>query len=175
MLLRINKQGVSVMIEYVLLVTVAIIMGALVYAWIKSYVPTETLACPDGVSMAVSDFKYDCANSLNITIKNTGRFSLAGYFIRAANSSGQDLAAIDLGSALNSNFGGYSVGSEILFHQEGGNSLLPDNSISQTFQIPAGTGKIYFIELTAARYQTQDNKDRFVTCSDSTIKQEFIC
>ena len=46
-----NKKGLSVMIGYVLLVTFAIIISAIVYQQIKTYLPTEDKVCPEGVSL----------------------------------------------------------------------------------------------------------------------------
>ncbi|HTY43911.1 MAG TPA: hypothetical protein VMC80_01590, partial [Patescibacteria group bacterium] len=59
-----SKKGVSEMIGYVILITIALVMGAIVFAWIKSYVPADSLTCPDGVSISVRDFNYDCKSSL---------------------------------------------------------------------------------------------------------------
>jgi hypothetical protein len=170
-----NKRGVSVMIGYILLVTVAVVMGGIVYAWLKSYAPTETINCEDGVSISISDFTYDCQNSLNVTIRNTGRFSLTGYFIRASNSSEQELATIDLAPYLNQSFGGYKLNTWVKFHETGENTLLPEHQIKNTFQLDGRFGKLYSIEIMAARYQTEDNKKRFVICSDSITRQEFNC
>jgi hypothetical protein len=56
MIKKLNKKGISVMIGYVLLVSAAIIMGAITYNWMKIYVPTnEDLKCPDGISIAISE------------------------------------------------------------------------------------------------------------------------
>lgn len=185
MLLQVRKnifrKGVSEMIGYIILITIALVMGAIVFAWIKSYVPAASISCPEGVSISVRDFQYDCKKSLNITIKNTGRFSLAGYFIHATNASGQELATIDLSPYLNETFGGFKLNSWVSFFGTVDNSLPPDNQISQSFYLPnASGGKLTYgnltsIEIIAARYETQDNKNRFITCTDSRITQDFTC
>ena len=38
---RMSKKGLSIMIGYVLLVTAAIVIGVVVYQWMKTYLPTE--------------------------------------------------------------------------------------------------------------------------------------
>ena len=79
MLLR-HKLGVSMMIGYVLLITFAMITGTLVYTWLKSYVPTEALECPDGVSVFMKDVV--CNNigngkyNLSVELVNNGRFAI---------------------------------------------------------------------------------------------------
>jgi hypothetical protein len=175
MLSKAKKEGVSEMIGYIILITIALVMGAIVFAWIKSYVPAQALSCQEGVSISVRDFKYDCKKSLNITIKNTGRFSIAGYFIHATNKSGQELATIDLTPYLNQTFGGFILNSWISFYGTAANSLPPDNQISQSFYLPRTYGNLTSVEIIAARYETQDNKNKFVTCTDSRITQDFTC
>ena len=77
--IRKDKKAVSVLIGYVLLVVFAVILAAIVYQWLRTYVPTESLNCPDGASIFISDANY-CENALSLTIKNNGRFDLAGYY-----------------------------------------------------------------------------------------------
>ena len=85
------------MIGYVLLVAIAIIMSMIVFQFIRTYVPKDIVDCPDGVSVFIQEIKYDCdADTLDITIKNNGRFSIAGYFIHATTEEGQELATFDL-------------------------------------------------------------------------------
>src|SRR3989344_8392030 len=76
-----SKKGLSVMIGYILLISMAITMSAIVYQWVKTYVPQDSIECKDGVSLFVQGYNYDCgADTLNLNLKNNGRFDLAGYF-----------------------------------------------------------------------------------------------
>src|SRR3989339_653843 len=62
-----NKRGISIMIGYILLVTGAIVMGSIVYQWMKTYVPADSLTCPEGISIYLSEFECS-GTSLNITL-----------------------------------------------------------------------------------------------------------
>ena len=55
-----DKRGISIVIGYILLVTVSIAMSILVYQWLKTYVPKEFLECPDGTSILAKEISYDC-------------------------------------------------------------------------------------------------------------------
>lgn len=173
-----NRRGISVIVGYVLLVSITIIMATIVFAWLKTYVPTESTKCPDGVSVLIKDYVYDCKNSLNLTIKNNGRFSIAGYFIHAINSSEQELATIDLSPYLDESFGGFKLNSWVKFHQTRENTLEPEHQKNQTFNLPDGAtefGAIKKVEIIAAMYQTENGKQRFLTCTSSRVRQEFAC
>lgn len=70
-----NKKGISELISYVLLITLALAMAGGVYAYLKFYAeaPLPEEPC-DGISVAIID--YSCQDDkMTITIKNTGRFT----------------------------------------------------------------------------------------------------
>ena len=59
------------MIGYVLLITAALVMGAIVYQWLRTYVPTEVPECSEEISVFMK--RYSCdpgTDKLTITIKN---------------------------------------------------------------------------------------------------------
>ena len=95
-----NRSGLSEVIGYVLLIAVSIAISILVYQFLKTYVPTEALACPDGTSIFIKSYTYDTQNGiLKITLQNNGKFGIAGFFIHASTSASQ-LATIDLSNNL---------------------------------------------------------------------------
>lgn len=167
-----NKKGVSIMIGYVLLVTTAIIMGVIIYQWIKTYVPSDTLECPDGVSLFIKQYSYDCNNSeLSLTLKNNGVFSVAGYFIYGSNKTDQELATTDLSNYTNS---GEGKGGTVLLAME--NSFDPNQEITNVFNLPnSSLGRIYSIDIIPIRFQEENNKRRFVSCGNSKIKEIINC
>ena len=157
------------MIGYVLLITTSIIISTIVYQWVKTYVPAEAIKCPDGVSVFVKESSYDCINNeLNLTLKNNGRFNIAGYLIYATNSSSQELASIDLSQYTKLGIG--KGGAIILPTLE--NSIKPNNEIKSVFDLNSTNfGKIYSVEIIPIRYQ---NKGR-VNCANAKIKATLIC
>jgi hypothetical protein len=169
-----KKKGISLMIGYVLLVSGAIIMAVVVYAWLRTYVPQDYLECPDGVSVFIHDIS--CIDSgdeleLNLTLKNKGRFSFGGYFIHATDSPEQELATIDLTKYLESGGSKLSTGVK---YSEDKNSLIPDDKKTNSFII-SDIEQIYSIEITPIRWQIEENKDRLVSCGDAKIKEVVNC
>jgi len=171
-----KKKGISIMVGYVLLVTCAIVLGVIVYQWIKTYLPADTLECPDGVSIFIKEYTYDCTSGsekLTITLKNNGLFNTAGYFIHARNKTDPKLlATIDLSNytAL-----GEGKGGTVLFSTT--NSFKPnDEKTNMTFNLgDSGIGQIYSIEIIPVRFQEEEGKERFVSCGGSKVKEMIVC
>ncbi len=168
-----NKKGISVMIGYVLLVTAAIVMGAIAYQWIRTYVPSEGLACPEDVSVFIKE--YACGgNEFNITLKNNGKFSIAGYFIHVTNESEQEIATKDI--SQNITLGGVSAGGSVIFIAGSTNSMKPNEERKSVFGLAgADITNITLVQITPVRYHTVENKLRFVSCGGSKIKEELTC
>ena len=92
-----NRKGISIMIGYIFLITITIVISTIVFQQLKTYIPTEKIECPEGVSIFLKEVTYDCdINELNITLKNNGRFNIAGYFIAGADSPEKEIATINL-------------------------------------------------------------------------------
>ena len=162
-----NQKGLSVMIGYVLLIVFAIITSAVVYTWMKSYVPTEELKCPDGSSILITDSNYE-GNVLELTIKNNGKFSLGGFFIHATGSSEQEVATIDLSPNVASG-GEYSLNAVLFVYEEDkDNPFSPEESTTLVFEL---SQDIYSIELIPIRFQKQGTKTRLVSCSDGRTRE----
>ncbi len=152
-------------------------MSILVYQWLKTYVPKDALKCPDGTSVFIKDYYYDCTGSnLTITIKNNGKFSVDGIFIHVSNSSDSNLAAtIDISSKIT--LGGNVSGSSVRFSEEVENSLTPaeiSNTRAVSFNV-AGYGRLYKVEIMPIRMQEYENKKRIVSCGDAKIEEALTC
>ena len=65
------------MIGYVLLVSLAIIMGGIIYTWMKTYVPKDALECPEGTSLIIKGYEYNCSHLFAI-IRKTQNFTRLG-------------------------------------------------------------------------------------------------
>lgn len=171
-----DKRGISVVIGYVLLISIAIIISVIVYQWIKTYVPTEALQCTEGISVYVSNSTFDCSspgNIFNLTIKNSGRFSIAGYYIHVSNESDQELSTIDISGNLDS--GGENRNGAILYTGGSSNTINPGMERTSVFDLSdSGINKIYSAEIIPVRYQEVNDIQRFVSCSYARIV-ENIC
>jgi membrane-bound inhibitor of C-type lysozyme len=170
-----NKRGVSIVIGYVLLIAVSIVMSILVYQWLKTYVPADTLHCPDGTSAFIKDVSYNCAaKTLTITLQNNGKFSLAGFFIYVSTSS-ESLATIDLSSKLTS---GGTISGNSVWYTTSENSFSPEypnNEKTSVFNVAAYGSTLKGLEIIPIRLQEEDNKKRIVSCSDAKIKEVLAC
>ena len=173
---RSRKKGISVMIGYVILISVALVMGAIVFAWIRSYVPAETAKCPDGTSLFIKSSVYDCdLDTLSFTIKNNGRFNVAGYFIHASNKTGQELAIIDLTEFITEGDPGpIKLNTGVKFHLSGENTVAPGEEADHEFSSLVD-GDFYFLEIVPIRYQKDGVKTKVVSCSNSRIKYFLSC
>ena len=174
-----NKKGVSIMVGYVLLVVFAIILSVIAYQWIKTYVPSESLQCPDsGVSVSIKSLYYDCGggnNNLYLNVKNSGRFSILGYFAHAANVSEQEVATIDLSQYFNETLsGGQIFGNSIAFISAEDNLFKPGDEKVAIFNL-TDVGVLTSIQITPTRMQEVDNKNRFISCGDEKVKQDIYC
>jgi len=145
------------MIGYIFLITITIIISTIVYQQLRTYVPTETLKCPEGVSVFLKEVAYDCNNKeLNITLKNNGRFSIAGYFIAAADSPGKEIGTIDLSGYNERGIGGF-----VLFDVINENSMNPTKEVKSVFDLSnASSAQFYSLNIIPVRYQEIENKNR---------------
>lgn len=148
------------MVGYVLLIAFAIIMGGIVYYWMGSYIPSDNLKCPDGVSVFIED--YDCNfPRFDLTIKNNGKFNVDGYFLRGTKDSKEEIATLDL-----------SEEKEGVIRFEMGKALEPGKSETKIIDLKQG---IYSIEIIPIRYETINNKKRLASCSEAKIREEINC
>jgi|TARA_Y100000310_G_scaffold250692_1_gene257015 hypothetical protein len=176
MLLQIkNKKGISVMIGYILLISSLVVMGAIIYNWMKTFVPTETINCPEGVSIYIKNIKCESANGsyqLQIDLKNNGRFNVGGYFIHIADNSSQELATIDITENLISSGTKMNPGIKFDIGVGEDNSLKPNKEVTNVFLL---NNTIGLVEIIPIRFQEDDNKNKFVSCGDSKVKEVVTC
>ena len=166
-----NKKAISIMVGYVLLVAFGIAMGIIVYGYLKTYTPSDTISCPTGVSIFIRSTSCG-GGELNISLKNNGKFDLAGYLIKGANSSDQEVATIDLSEFLIE--GGYKVGKAILMDKRNQNKFKIKEKMGSKFSgISTDLTKI---EIIPVRWQKDENgKIKFVSCGDSKVSEELNC
>ena len=169
-----SKRGISAVIGYVLLIGLAITTGLLVYPWFKSLASEGNLAeCPDGTSLYVKEVV--CENGLlNITLRNNGRFNIAGYFIHGAGNSSDEIATIDLASSLIEEWGGKIVSGlgMVLFTSGNENTFKPGEERTHFFNLGSD---IEMIQIVPGLFEEKENKLQFVACSKAQIKELVSC
>ena len=163
--MRKNKLGLSAIIGYVLLMSFAIIMGGVVYYWMKSYTPSNTTECPNDVSIFIENFEClkDESGSakLSLTIKNNGKFNIDGYFLRGTDTETQEVATTDLSG---------ETGGIVRFMNA--EALTPGASDVKNIGL---TKSIYSVEIVPIRYEVIDNKNKLAICSKAKISEEVKC
>ena len=84
-----SKKGISVIVGYVLLVSMTLALSVLVFNWLKFYVqPSEIDECSDDVNIIING--YECYQSrisgrdgnFSVTLKNKGLFTVDGYSLK---------------------------------------------------------------------------------------------
>ena len=176
MLLQIkNKKAVSAIIGYVLLVTFAVAIGSIVYTWLKSYVPTEGLECPEDVALLIKESnctQFPTNYTLEIKIQNNGFFDVNGYFIHAIEKgSNQNLATIDISQNITKI--ARTINPNVVLFTLGENDVLePGEQADHIFNI---TFEIDSIEIIPVIWQEQDNKIRYVNCGEAKITEKITC
>lgn len=82
-----NKKAVSLMLSYVILVSIVIAASITTYIWLKEMAKTnKIIECEDGTYISISD--YRCRNGVfNLSVKNNGRFNVYGILVFYSNDS----------------------------------------------------------------------------------------
>ncbi len=89
---KFNKKGDSLVVSYVLLISITLIIAGLAYTWLRFQADiSEPESCPDGVSIYIEDYSFNNPlTELNLTLLNNGRFNITGFFIRINNESDKE-------------------------------------------------------------------------------------
>jgi hypothetical protein len=84
---KINKKSQSLMISYVILISIVIAISIGVFVWLKNVANIEPpINCKEGTSVITTNIT--CTSSgINLTLKNNGRFSVEGMILTISNES----------------------------------------------------------------------------------------
>ena len=85
-----DKKAISIIVSYVLLITLVLALAGGTYAFLKLYAqnPLPEEECPDGVSIVLED--YSCENGkIDITLRNRGRYDVTLVTLNIINESGR--------------------------------------------------------------------------------------
>lgn len=169
-----GKRGVSAVIGYVLLISVVIVMSVIVYQWVRTYIPRENLECPDGASLMIENYEYDCAipgsENLSLDLRNNGLFDVDGYFIHVTNEEGRELATIDISSYTSLG----ELGSMVRFPNN--DPLSPGDGQRHIFDFSeTGVGQIYKVQIVPARQEKIEGRFRLASCNSAKIEEDILC
>ncbi|MFH1238276.1 MAG: hypothetical protein ABIH79_01950 [archaeon] len=156
-LLPLNKNAVSNIIAYVLLISITIALSVLVYNWLRFYVSEENVEqCPDTVKVIIKD--YNCVSGtdgfLNVTLKNKGLFSVDGYTLRVHDNPDAE-------------FGFYTL-------TDTGSPMTPGEESTTSYQFTEDYNGKTFTDITLVEVQPFLIKSGEINCR-SYASQEIIC
>ena len=174
---RKNKKALSVMVGYVLLITFAIILSGIVYTYLKSYVPRDAIECPEDTSIYIKELTCPSANTLNLTIKNTGKFNIAGFFIRATTNINQELATTDLSVNLYPLFKEFPYEFEVIsqgiYFDSGSNFFSLNQEYSVWFNLES-VDEIYAVEIIPIILGNLDKgRPQIISCGNAKVREEL--
>lgn len=169
---KMHKKAVSTVIGYVILIVIGMIMATIVFNYIKTFTPSDSIECPSDVSLFIQKASCD-STVLTVKMKNNGKFNLYGYFIHAVGeNSSIRLATIDLAQMLNvTNSSGFAINSTVYFNKDS-SPLKPDEISISSFNL---TKNITSLEIIPIRIQDEDFKEELVSCGNIKITEEIKC
>ncbi len=171
-----GKRGISIIIGYLLLVSFAIILSSFIYIGLKTYIPTQELKCPEGVSLYLKE--ATCTGSpgdydLDITLKNNGRFDIAGYYIYVANDLDQEIAVKSIGENLTGT-NGTKFGSSVLFDNTGNLNSFDINEESGIHHFDLDE-EIYMLTIIPSRFEEIEGKSKYLICNGGKLTEIIDC
>ncbi|MFH1711125.1 MAG: right-handed parallel beta-helix repeat-containing protein [Nanoarchaeota archaeon] len=85
--MRAKKRAVSGIVSSVLLVLITIVLGVIVYVFLRSNVWVPPVTCPSNAELMIEDYSCLPGNLLNITISNSGYHNIDGFILYLSNFS----------------------------------------------------------------------------------------
>ncbi len=180
---RKNKKGLSEMVSYVLLVIIAVGLSALVFAYLKVYVPKDKAECNSDISIILE--KYSCVldsngnAELNLSFLNKGLFKIDGAYVRfgSVDKSVKQLVNDPNTAGMSIHKFYLSKGpEEIVTSIENRNptGLKPGESSQRSYEVDSsllGQGNEYSIEIQPAVISEGD----ILACSSAVVTQTINC
>jgi hypothetical protein len=165
---REKKKGLSLMVSYVLLIVIAISLSVGVYSWIRFIIKGQNPIdkCPDGVSLVIQDYTLLAGNTISLTVKNKGLFSINGYYIKGtANKSQVSSFNLKDPNALE----GALEGTHSFLP-----ALAPNKEDTHVFSYE-GLDQLEKIEIEPFRIQEKSlfQKKTYVLCDQAVVSQEI--
>ena len=170
------------MIGYVLLVSIAMIIGAVTYAWMKTYVPADEIKCVDGVSIYLK--QVSCTKvvgedkvTLELTLKNSGRFGIAAYYGYVSDNVDKQ-PTIDISQDKVDGAGRSVENVKSIFFTTGAgglgeNILTPGKEETHVFVI--SRPDLNRIEILPGRMEEVKGKNKYAVCTDAKVGEEIMC
>lgn len=153
-----NKKALSEIVGYTLLIVIALAMAAMVYTFLKVYIPKDVPQCEDEINIIVQD--YSCvSNVLNLTLVNKGLFKADAVYLRLGSQSSKIRQQINPDNIY-------------FIRPDGTIGLNPQEEFSGSYDVSyLGTPGTYTLEVQPAITQNR----RPILCEKAAITQLVDC
>jgi len=163
-----NKKAVSLMLSYVILISIIIALSVGVYAFMKIIINSaeESTDCKEGTSVIIEDYNCDYEENLELKIRNDGRFNVDGIIVSVGNNP-KEMPITYLMPQIS---GGVLEG-----HYQFSETLKPGELLSADFSNKNLEGNLVNLEdIRILQFQPFINyKDEKIYCTKSSIKQDI--
>ena len=159
----INKNGLSELVSYVLLIVIAVGLSIAVYNYLLAYTPKDKPTCSEDVSLVLQDSWCTSGSpgTVNVTLLNKGLFKVDAAYIRFGNVSRNVKLLLNPNDLYLTAFVGSS-----------NTGLNPGDSITKQYTTPqAATPGTYGLEIEPAVF----NNNQLALCSGAIITQQITC
>ena len=175
--LKKNKSGISLMLSYVLLISIAVSLSIAVYAWMKLASNIAAPAdCKEGTSAILSDISCDPdEGKVTLILKNNGYFNIEGIILAVGDETDKAPAAY-LKPEMEMEIPEYSPGN---YFFDVSSPLKPGETKTVTFfniekvngiDQPVGFNEIKVIQIQPfIRYKEREK----IICKNAIIQQDI--
>jgi len=180
-----NKKGLSLMVEYVLIIVFSVVIALIVYGVLRTYIPQDKIACPEGTSLLIENYNYDCTPGnqiLTFTIRNDGRFNVTGYFVYISDEKHESINAAGNNTDDPSPYmGDLSIDGIKLGMDPGistSSTFKPGDFEIETYDFSDGISspnQVYSLTIVPMRWQSENGKMKMVSCADEKITKTIEC
>src|SRR3989344_2924521 len=162
-----NKKGVSIMVGYVLLISIAVALATAVFFYLKLYLPDDKQDCYQDIDLVIDDVicKIGATGSTNpsnvsINFTNKGLFSVDGVFIKIGEPNRALKQTLNIpDDPLSSRCNGLET------------NLKPGATFCKTYDYSSGTTGIK--EISVQPFIWVENKA--VLCPDAIVSKKIMC
>jgi len=148
-----NKKALSEVVGYTILIVIAISLSALVYSFLRLYIPKEQVTCEEDIMLTIQD--YSCADRvLNLTITNKGLFKADIAYVRFGDES------------IKTRINNLSRSGELF-------GLNPGSSFSSTYNLEGLANKNQNYELEIQPAIIVDKQ--IIVCENAIVTQPIQC
>lgn len=175
------------MLEYVILIALLVVIALIVYAVLRTYTPKDKITCPEGASLLIKNYNYDCTDQkLTFTLENDGRFNLTGYFVYISNSSEIESATLNIAENNTDYRGGFSPklkdskveGIKLGVELEGptlSSTFKPGSLEENNYDLTGISGNAHYLIIVPMRWQSENGKMMVVSCAEQKTVKEISC